>query len=198
MEFQKEMANTAYQRGTADMIKAGINPMLAYSQGGASVPTGATGVGQQAQAHTYTNQNVVAPAVQAYNTTAQTASNLERNVYQNRQTSASTENTDADTQNKFADNTKKYQEIKNLKLNFEKMLEEIESLLEERKRTTAQTANYKSQTGLNSAYTKKIYQDYDVDKPRQAYGNAPWSGIQQQANEAISTARQARDLFFRR
>lgn len=63
MAFQERMSNTAYQRTIADMKAAGINPIMAFQQGGASTPSGSSAQGVSAQGTKADYRNQYAAAV---------------------------------------------------------------------------------------------------------------------------------------
>lgn len=66
--FQERMSSTAYQRAMNDMRYAGLNPILAYSQGGATTP-GGMGASMQAA----TMQNTMAELGDGVTSAAQAA-----------------------------------------------------------------------------------------------------------------------------
>jgi len=73
MGFQERMSNTAYQRSVQDMKQAGINPIVAFNQGGASTPPGASSQGSKSE-----HKNQFAGAVSSAMAYKQLAAQIEQ------------------------------------------------------------------------------------------------------------------------
>jgi len=143
MDFQERMRSTQYQTAIEDMQKAGLNPMLAYSQGGAGTPSGAMG-----QVSTAKVGNAIGSALQGYQAMAMNNADLDLKDATTKGTTAQTIKTEADTIKTAADigyileNTKlNQQQQKNLTEALAKITQEIANLRASERLTTAQTKN---------------------------------------------------------
>lgn len=125
-DWSEEMANSSYQRAVGDLEKAGLNPMLAYSQGGAptpatSAPSGAMG---QSPAASYSTpvqrQNAAAVGLNSAMAAAQVSNALK-----------SGDNIDADTKLKEAQAAREVSSAANLEANTKDTLYKLQEKVPE-------------------------------------------------------------------
>lgn len=85
MNFQKAMSDTAYPRAVQGMKDAGLNPMLAYSQGGASTPVGSMPQVQNAAAQGVASAGAATNAVASMQSVLQSKALMEKTEAETRQ-----------------------------------------------------------------------------------------------------------------
>jgi hypothetical protein len=148
MDFQERMRETQYQTAVDDMKKAGLNPMLAYTQGGAGTPTGAMG-----QVSTAKVGNSIGSALAGAQSLSMNQADLKLKDATTTATGASTLKTEADTIKTAADigyileNTKtNAQQRANLEIALNKLNQEIINLKATADLTSASTAKTKAET----------------------------------------------------
>lgn len=147
MEFQERLRANQYQVAVEDMKKAGLNPMLAYTQGGAGVPTGAQGSITTAKMENALGHGVTA-GLTGYNALATNSADLDLKASQTTATSAQAIKTEADTIQTKAQTLKTAEDTNlstqqkiNLQEQLRKLDEEIQNLRATRGLTNAQTTN---------------------------------------------------------
>jgi hypothetical protein len=148
MDFQERMRKTQYQTAVEDMKEAGLNPMLAYSQGGAGTPTGAMG-----QISSADIGNSTAAGLKGYQGMSMNRADLDLKQATTVGTTATTLKTEADTIKTAADigyvleNTKlNTQTQRNLEVQLNKLNQEIINLRATEKYTSAATGKVGAET----------------------------------------------------
>lgn len=135
--FQSDMASSSYQRAVGDLRAAGLNPMLAYSQGGAPAPSG-----NMASAPTLPRQeNSMAAGIQAAAT-----------AFQLRNMAAQNDNLEADTALKQSQADVNSAAIGKTKAETERIVTgEIPKMREDIKTVQNQNISWQTQNALNEA-----------------------------------------------
>ena len=182
------------------MKAAGLNPMLAYSQGGAAAP-----VGVAAQ-----SQNIFSGAADAFNSTKQTDSNVKKQDQDINTSSAKEAETKENTLkiieeklNRIEERERTRAETQNLKesnneikARVDNLLAELPNILTKNGLLKAETFKANSAGDLNLAVRDKTRQNFTIDTPQERYGASKYGQINYGVQQGLSSAKAAADVIL--
>lgn len=165
MKFQKEMRATQYQTAVDDLKAAGLNPMLAYTQGGAGTPGGAS-------ASSVSPPKIENTLGNAANSAATAAMAL-NNVMSNKLIQSQINKTDTEADNIQADTVNKLDTNPNIRLENKRMLADIAFKDTSARLNSANASN--AERGIAPSSDPYWYRDAkrSISSAAEAYGIKP-------------------------
>jgi hypothetical protein len=179
MDFQERMRATQYQTAMEDMKKAGLNPMLAASQGGAGTPSGAMG-----QVSTANFKSPISAGVASGLQSSAVAADTNLKSEQATQTVANTTLTEQQAKKTDAETASIILAMPNISQKFKNEVATELLLREQTEQASAQSVLNRANAVLSHANARNVQQSTNLRSPDEDVAKTAYGKIRPYASDA--------------